>query len=438
MNDDIKYRFKKFVKSYTVFQQIISYVSNTRKDTFGYEMLTSQLSRFFNVEDCGIRNLLNILNSTNLVLKTYMALPKAHRLENIKRYKKFHKEYNQAITHFRTYLKENTALNAITTVNKYCVLNPPPYTMLTDILTLEQFKSDEKYLKFDDGYVIQFVNKTYFLNCLKNYIDECKIDNVSIHNYGRDIDLNINFKHSSSDKISCIYSHDHKITKLFESSEQYDQYHKYAKQKCIFLIKSQWNNPNYKYRHISCMKCNISNIINYDNNNKLYTCRRCSFNMCGHGCGMYFHGITNCGENVKDATETVIQMFVNSQCPKCKQYLEKIDGCNHMTCICGTQYCNKCGNEYEKDTYGHYMVTEHHTTNCGQHTRSTEIVMPSVNDIKQIINPTKNDITKTELIVKIEPIVKLNNYILFFAIGCGVTACAYFGLHLIQNSNWGV
>lgn len=431
MNDDTKHRFKEFVKSYTTFQQIISYISSSKKDNFGYELLATQLNTFFKVEECGIRNLINILNSTSPVLKTYMALPKAHRLSNIKIYKRFHKEYNQQITHFRSYLKENTILNAITTVNKYCVLCPPPYIILTDILTLEEFKSNEKHLKFDDEHVTQFVNDTYFLNCLKTYIDECKIDDVKIVNswgYNRTVtfDLKINFKHSNSNKISHINSHDAKIPKLFENSrgyvsDQYNQFQRHVKQKCCFLIKSQWNNPDYNYRYITCIKCNASQIITHvnNNNNKLYECANCRFNMCGHGCGMYYHGNTNCGEDVKDATETIIKLFINSQCPKCKQYLEKITGCNHMSCRCGTHYCNKCGNEYEKDRYGHYMITEHHRTRCDQYEKSTKIVMPSINEIKQIFNPEKNNGHSKKVIVnnntlKIEPKIRSNNYSYFW------------------------
>jgi hypothetical protein len=30
-----------------------------------------------------------------------------------------------------------------------------------------------------------------------------------------------------------------------------------------------------------------------------------------------------------------------------------------MTCVCKTQYCNNCGKEFEKDSYGHYKVSEH-------------------------------------------------------------------------------
>lgn len=158
-----KYRYKKFTKSYNVFQRICEYISNIKKyHNLDYEILESQLNQFFEVKKCDVKNFINILNETDKVLKIYMALPKLHKLSNIKIYKKFYKEYNQTITQFRLYLKENTTLDAITTVNKYCVLHQLPYVILTDVLTLEQFHSNESYLKFDDGYVTQFIEQSYF------------------------------------------------------------------------------------------------------------------------------------------------------------------------------------------------------------------------------------------------------------------------------------
>ena len=36
------------------------------------------------------------------------------------------------------------------------------------------------------------------------------------------------------------------------------------------------------------------------------------------------------------------------QCPKCKFWVEKSEGCDHMTCKCTFQFCYKCGGVYMK------------------------------------------------------------------------------------------
>lgn len=34
------------------------------------------------------------------------------------------------------------------------------------------------------------------------------------------------------------------------------------------------------------------------------------------------------------------------KCPKCNRWVEKISGCNHMSCKCGQKFCYHCGNSY--------------------------------------------------------------------------------------------
>lgn len=31
------------------------------------------------------------------------------------------------------------------------------------------------------------------------------------------------------------------------------------------------------------------------------------------------------------------------KCPNCKVYVEKIQGCSHINCVCGSQFCHSCG-----------------------------------------------------------------------------------------------
>jgi len=42
-------------------------------------------------------------------------------------------------------------------------------------------------------------------------------------------------------------------------------------------------------------------------------------------------------------------------CPKCKAMVEKTQGCNHMECICGVNWCYRCGN-------ANYYSRQHQST----------------------------------------------------------------------------
>eukprot|EP01084_Bolivina_argentea_P161276 280778_1 len=41
------------------------------------------------------------------------------------------------------------------------------------------------------------------------------------------------------------------------------------------------------------------------------------------------------------------------ECPKCKNHIEKNQGCNHMTCRCGYEFCWLCRRDWKKIGYGH-------------------------------------------------------------------------------------
>lgn len=71
-------------------------------------------------------------------------------------------------------------------------------------------------------------------------------------------------------------------------------------------------------------------------------------------CRVLFHSEQTCKEylvtNTRDVNDEKFEKFVKGKkyksCGKCKIWVEKNKGCDHMTCRCGYQFCYKCGGKY--------------------------------------------------------------------------------------------
>lgn len=54
----------------------------------------------------------------------------------------------------------------------------------------------------------------------------------------------------------------------------------------------------------------------------------------------------------KQKNDEAFEKFVKGkkfkQCPKCMFWVEKNQGCDHMTCRCHYEFCYKCGGVYGK------------------------------------------------------------------------------------------
>jgi len=84
-----------------------------------------------------------------------------------------------------------------------------------------------------------------------------------------------------------------------------------------------------------------------------YYCKACSQEYCLN-CRSVWHYQLTCKE-YKSATEEQVadelfQEFIAGmkckQCSKCKYWVEKTQGCNHMTCRCAYEFCYLCGGVY--------------------------------------------------------------------------------------------
>lgn len=86
------------------------------------------------------------------------------------------------------------------------------------------------------------------------------------------------------------------------------------------------------------------------------TCSSCHEQHSGMSCGDYKDKTSGAFE----ASQKIKAELGIKDCPKCKTSIEKIEGCNHMTCECGTHLCWECLRDFESanDTYDH-LAKEH-------------------------------------------------------------------------------
>ncbi|KAF5176419.1 Rbr-type e3 ubiquitin transferase [Thalictrum thalictroides] len=81
-------------------------------------------------------------------------------------------------------------------------------------------------------------------------------------------------------------------------------------------------------------------------------CMNCRRLFCAQ-CKVPWHGDLSCEDfkklNEEDADAVVVKLAEKKKwrrCPSCKFYVEKRDGCLHITCRCGFQFCYACGATY--------------------------------------------------------------------------------------------
>lgn len=79
------------------------------------------------------------------------------------------------------------------------------------------------------------------------------------------------------------------------------------------------------------------------------TCKRCR-------CLMSDHPVWNVENRVCPAEDVNLSALFAlgsekrwKQCPTCLNMVERIEGCNHMDCVCGVEFCYRCGKLFDED-----------------------------------------------------------------------------------------
>jgi hypothetical protein len=119
--------------------------------------------------------------------------------------------------------------------------------------------------------------------------------------------------------------------------------------------------------------CNYG--FEYDKSITLFKCPMCSKTYCLK-CRCEEHKGMTCEayrEKHQDKEFYDLAKQVNmKQCPKCQFWIEKNDGCNHMTCRCRYEFCYVCGKEG--------AVSHPHT----------ELIRPIINNRENVNNNNQN------------------------------------------------
>ncbi|KAJ7963349.1 RBR-type E3 ubiquitin transferase [Quillaja saponaria] len=86
-------------------------------------------------------------------------------------------------------------------------------------------------------------------------------------------------------------------------------------------------------------------------------CPNCRRLFCAQ-CGVSWHAGIDCGDfqKLKEGERQredimVIELAKNKawrRCPNCKFYVEKVDGCSHISCRCGCHFCYGCGGNWNQ------------------------------------------------------------------------------------------
>jgi hypothetical protein len=106
-------------------------------------------------------------------------------------------------------------------------------------------------------------------------------------------------------------------------------------------------NPNIQL----CPYPNCESYAKKDANTNYVCCIKNKHKFC-FNCLKDWHGNKKCDDSVDKSFEKWRVSYKVKRCPKCKFFIEKNFGCNHITCSsCGYQFCWLCLGEYSS---GHY------------------------------------------------------------------------------------
>ena len=160
-----------------------------------------------------------------------------------------------------------------------------------------------------------------------------------------------------------------------------------------------------------CPTAGCNYMCSYDKNEFHLNCPMCKKSYCLQ-CKTEWHNDMTCQEyqrsKNKDANDVKFEEYIKGsklkQCPKCKRWVEKVSGCDHIKCSCGTPFCYRCGNIKESDF-------DHGCKYCGNNIFGNNGLFGNVvYPIRNYMNPNPHGFNNPGLFGYNNPGIFGNNY----------------------------
>lgn len=118
-------------------------------------------------------------------------------------------------------------------------------------------------------------------------------------------------------------------------------------------VLARWDEVRAEYTDISLVYCANNQCSRYlgketfIDDNKWAICTACNVTTCPACLHLGSEHLANtCPERLEKMDKALMEENKWKQCPQCKNMIEKVEGCDHMECECGQQFCYQCGRSY--------------------------------------------------------------------------------------------
>ena len=176
-----------------------------------------------------------------------------------------------------------------------------------------------------------------FVGCFHRFCNDC------YYNYLKE-KINNNFV----EKIKCpYYNCNHFLYNNFIESKIIKDIHLLLKYKKLLKRKQLMINPNIQL----CPYPDCESYAKKEENNKFVSCIENKHKFC-FNCLKEWHNNEECNIDVEKSFENWRDSTKVKRCPRCKYFIEKNEGCNHITCFnCNYNWCWLCLQECKPNHY---------------------------------------------------------------------------------------